>query len=89
MNSILKDTEKVKEKRNKLKEKQEFAEEKQKRLERLKERVEVERDPTRLYKMTSTWKNRVTTPRSESCGAIVGITNNIPHLAVPSWRQGV
>ncbi len=79
--------EKVRQKKYKQRREREILEEKQRRLEQQKEKVEVERDPTRLYKMTSTWKNRVNTARSESCGPV--ITNRIPHLAVPSWRQGV
>lgn len=76
------------EKREKLKAKEKEKEEKLKRLERTKEKVEVEYDPNRLYKMTSNWKNRVTTPRGESCGPILS-SARIPHLAVPSWRQNV
>jgi hypothetical protein len=79
--------EKVRQKIYKQQREQQILEEKQRRLERQKEKVEVERDPNRLYQMTSTWKNRVNTPRSESLGPV--ITNRIPHLAVPTWRQGV
>lgn len=50
-------------------------------------RVEVKRDPSRLYQPTDSWKKRVTTPRSGSCDPI--IIQNMPRLAVPSWRQNV
>lgn len=56
-------------------------------LENSRLRVEVKHDPTRLYRMTDSWKKRVTTPRSESCDPI--IIQNMPRLAVPSWRQNV
>lgn len=71
----------------KLKAKEKEQEEKEKRLERQKERVDVAYDPSRLYKPTSTWNNRVNTPRSGSCGSMA--TPRIQHLATPSWRQGL
>ncbi len=78
----------VKDKIAKSKMKELEKEEKERRLERQKEKVEVEHDPTRLYQPTSTWKNRLNTPRSGSSGPILG-TPRITHLAVPSWRQNV
>lgn len=77
----------IREKQARLKAKQREAEEKLKKLENTKERVEIDYDPSRLYQMTTAWKSRVNTPRSDSCGPI--ITPRIPHLAVPTWRQGI
>lgn len=82
----------LREKQEKLKAKEMEKEEKLRRLEQTKERVEVESDPNRLYKMTSTWKNRVNTPRRDDSGAKsdrVLTTPRITHLAVPSWRQNI
>ena len=73
----------------KLKAKEAELEEKEKRLEKIKEKVQVNRDPTRLYEMTSTWKNRLNTPRSESSGPSLMTPRMVPRLAVPTWRQGV
>ena len=73
---------------SKQKSKQQEKEEREKRLEKLKEKVEVESDRSRLYQMTSNWANRVTTPRSESCGQLF-TPRMMPHLAVPQWRQGL
>ncbi len=91
----LKDFEKVREKQEKLRAKQEALLEKEKRLEKCKEKFQVDSDPTRLYKPTSTWQNRVNTPRSESAtslssrfGSIVQ-TPRVQHLMVPTWRQGI
>lgn len=67
-------------------------------LEQTKEQVLVESDPTRVYQPTTSWRTRVTTPRSaagDSSGQRSArdapIINPVlvPHLAVPSWRQGV
>jgi len=77
----------VKERLQKTAAKEKEKEEKKMRLERQKERVEVERDPSRLYRPTSTWKNRLNTPRSNSSGALGGV--KVQHLSVPSWRQGI
>ena len=88
----LKDFEKVKEKQEKLKVRQEVVLEKEKRLERMKDKVEVEYDPDRLYKPTSTWQNRLNTPRSQTERASVNRVHSLPqvqHLMVPSWRQGI
>ena len=79
-----KDLQAVQEKLIKEKRKAMEAEQKKKQLEEFKlSEFQVEKDPTRLYKMTQTWKERLKTPRAESCGPL----NRIPHLAVPSWRQ--
>ena len=78
----------VQEKLAKSKAKELEKEEKERRLEKQKEKVDVAYDPSRLYEPTSNWKNRVNTPRSDSGGAQM-LTPRIPHLAIPSWRQGV
>lgn len=83
----------LKEKQERLKAKELEKEERLRRLEQTKERVEVESDPSRLYKLTSTWKTRVNTPRrgDESGGKSdrVLTTPRITHLAVPTWRQNI
>ena len=65
-------------------------EERLRRLEQTKELIEVENDPNRLFKMTSTWKHRVNTPRTdgEKSERVLN-TPRITHLAVPMWRQNV
>ena len=70
-----------------MKSKEREREEKERRLERQKEKIHVESDPSRLYQPTSTWKNRVNTPRSERSGPIS--TPRMQHLATPTWRKGV
>jgi hypothetical protein len=83
----------LKEKQDRLKAKELEKEERLRRLEQTKERVEVESDPNRLYKLTSTWKTRVNTPRrgdeSGSKSDRVLNTPRITHLAVPTWRQNI
>jgi hypothetical protein len=61
--------------------------EKARRLEKLKGQVDVhvERDPSRLYKLTEGWENRKKDKSSSQTGPSVGI----PKRAVPSWRSGV
>ncbi|XP_068688046.1 coiled-coil domain-containing protein 112-like [Montipora capricornis] len=62
--------------------------EKEKRLQKLKSQVEVNvsRDPFRLYKLTAGWEQR----KKEGPGTSgQGLTFNMPHRAVPSWRQGL
>ena len=88
----MKDFEKVKEKQEKLRAKQEALLEKEKRLEKCKEKFQVESDPTRLYKPTSTWQQRVNTPRSESASSLSSRfvqTPRVQHLMVPTWRKGI
>jgi hypothetical protein len=75
----------LEEKLKRLKEKESEKLLKQKRLEETKEQIQVDRDPNRLYKMTTTWKNRLTTPRTKSAGNNSNL-NEITHRAVPSWR---
>ncbi len=59
--------------------------EKLKNLEKTKEKVEVDADPTRLYKMTDVWKNRIKSPRTRTADPQI----HIPHRAVPNWRQKI
>ncbi len=68
------------------KEKELEKEERLKMLEKLKtEKIEVESDPTRLYKMTDVWKNRLKSPRIDINQPII----RIPHRAIPNWRQPI
>ncbi|XP_039272463.2 coiled-coil domain-containing protein 112-like [Styela clava] len=60
---------------------------KKKKLEKTKLKVEVERDPTRLYRMTEGWVNR-TNAQSETIATNNGVAR-MPHRAVPSWRQNL
>lgn len=67
--------------KEKEKEKQKI--ERQKRIDSAKADINIPKDPTRVYQMTSAWKQRMQTPRAESCGPVV----KTQHLAVPSWRK--
>ncbi|XP_071953020.1 coiled-coil domain-containing protein 112-like [Antedon mediterranea] len=69
------------------KQKQIAAKEKEERLHRLKETVavNVERDPTRLYRMTKGWKERTKDSGPSGNAQVL----HIPHRAVPSWRSGL
>uniref|UniRef100_A0A8D8SST5 Coiled-coil domain-containing protein 112 n=2 Tax=Cacopsylla melanoneura TaxID=428564 RepID=A0A8D8SST5_9HEMI len=58
------------------------------RLKRVKSEVKVRRDPGRVYKQTSGWKNKVCSEQDEK-GANVIFINHVPHLKVPEWRQDV
>ncbi|XP_062516857.1 coiled-coil domain-containing protein 112-like [Corticium candelabrum] len=62
-------------------------EERTKRLTKLKGQVDVhvERDPSRLYKLTEGWENRKKDNTTSHGGAVV----SLPKRAVPSWRVGV
>ncbi|XP_067667298.1 coiled-coil domain-containing protein 112-like isoform X2 [Haliotis asinina] len=61
--------------------------EKQKKMARIKQQVEmfVPRDPDRLYKPTKGWKERLKEPGPIGGGQVL----QMPHRAVPSWRQGL
>ncbi|XP_074650032.1 coiled-coil domain-containing protein 112-like [Tubulanus polymorphus] len=70
----------------KMKSKKEQEEEKQKRLEKARKKIAVPRDPSRLYRLTEGWKERQrTTELSDKTGQVY----QMPHRAVPSWRQGL
>lgn len=89
--NCFKDFEKLKEKQEKQKVKQESALEKEKRLERMKEKFEVDYDPERLYRPTSTWQTRLNTPRSQEKVSMSRVNSmpQVQHLMVPTWRQGI
>ncbi|KAM9100880.1 coiled-coil domain-containing protein 112 isoform 3-T3 [Sarcophilus harrisii] len=61
--------------------------EKERRLAKLKEKVEVNvsRDPSRLYKLTKGWEERTKERGPTGAGPLL----NIPHRAIPTWRQGL
>ncbi|XP_062985581.1 coiled-coil domain-containing protein 112 [Elgaria multicarinata webbii] len=61
--------------------------EKEKRLSKLREKVEVNvtRDPCRLYRPTKVWEERTKEIGPEGTVPLL----QIPHKAVPSWRQGL
>lgn len=78
----------LEEKQARKKEKEVEKMEKEKRLQKLKSQVEVNvsRDPSRLYKLTAGWQQR----KKEGPGAgDGGRLLQMPHRAVPSWRQGL
>lgn len=78
----------LEEKQAKIKMKEVKKMEKEKRLQKLKSQVEVNvsRDPSRLYKLTAGWEQR----KKEGPGTSGGRpTLQMPHRAVPSWRQGL
>ncbi|XP_002732619.3 coiled-coil domain-containing protein 112-like, partial [Saccoglossus kowalevskii] len=60
---------------------------KQQQLEKLKGqvKVQVQRDPSRLYKLTEGWKERQKDSESSHSGQML----HIPHRSVPSWRSGL
>lgn len=61
--------------------------EKQRRLAKLKKKVEnnVSRDPSRLYKPTKGWEERIKNLGPTGSGPLL----HIPHRAIPTWRQGL
>uniref|UniRef100_A0A8D2CSF1 Coiled-coil domain containing 112 n=1 Tax=Sciurus vulgaris TaxID=55149 RepID=A0A8D2CSF1_SCIVU len=67
--------------------KEEEKAEKQRRVAKLKEKVEnnVSRDPSRLYKPTKGWKERIKKTEPTGSGPLL----HIPHRAIPTWRQGI
>ncbi|XP_042789278.1 coiled-coil domain-containing protein 112 [Panthera leo] len=67
--------------------KEEEKAEKQRRLAKLKEKVEnnVSRDPSRLYRPTKGWEERTKKTGPTGSGPLL----QIPHRAIPTWRQGV
>ncbi|XP_041363592.1 coiled-coil domain-containing protein 112-like [Gigantopelta aegis] len=77
----------VHQKVQKEKEQKELEREKERRLERIKQQVEagVTRDPSRLIKPTQGWKQRLKEIGPSGSGPVL----QIPHRAVPSWRQGM
>ncbi|KAM8961252.1 coiled-coil domain-containing protein 112 [Pelodytes ibericus] len=61
--------------------------EKEKRLAKLKEKVQVhvDRDPSRLCKLTKGWEERYKEIGPTGSAPLL----HIPHRAVPTWRQGL
>lgn len=92
----MRDAETLREKQERERARKAEAELRQRRLEQSKEHVEVESDPTRVYQATSSWRTRVTTPRSSRSNGSKSARDApiihpgfVQHLAVPQWRQGV
>ncbi|XP_064607746.1 coiled-coil domain-containing protein 112-like [Liolophura sinensis] len=79
------DKERLEEKLRKEKLEEEKEKERQRKLERSKENIEVARDPSRLYKPTAGWRERMKDMGPSGNGPAI----NMPHRAIPSWRQGV
>ncbi|XP_073480742.1 coiled-coil domain-containing protein 112 isoform X2 [Aquarana catesbeiana] len=81
------DQRKIEEKVQEKRAKEEEAKEKEKRLEKLKEKVQVhvDRDPSRLCKLTKGWEERFKNTGPSGTTPLL----HIPHRAVPSWRQGL
>ncbi|XP_052698107.1 coiled-coil domain-containing protein 112-like isoform X2 [Crassostrea angulata] len=81
------DQRKIQEKLAKEKEKENEKIQKQKRLDRLREQVdiEVDRDPSRLLKPTAGWTSRLKDKGPSGSGPVI----QMPHRAIPSWRQGM
>ncbi|XP_053330258.1 coiled-coil domain-containing protein 112 [Spea bombifrons] len=81
------DQQKLEEKAREKRAKEEAEAEKEKRLALLKEKVEVhvERDPSRLCKLTKGWEERCREIGPTGSAPLL----HIPHRAVPTWRQGL
>ncbi|CAM4719983.1 unnamed protein product [Leuciscus chuanchicus] len=59
--------------------------ERQRTLEKLKEKVEVSRDPSRLWRRTEVWEQRMRNIGPSGSGAVPLL--HTLHRAVPAWRQ--
>ncbi|KAM4808234.1 coiled-coil domain-containing protein 112 [Rhinophrynus dorsalis] len=83
----VRDQRRLEEKAQEKKAKEEAEAEKERRLAKLKEKVHVhvDRDPSRLCKLTKGWEERC--KDIEPMGAAPLL--HIPHRAVPTWRQGL
>ncbi|XP_053556456.1 coiled-coil domain-containing protein 112 [Bombina bombina] len=81
------DQRKLEEKEKEKRAKEEEAAEKEKRLSKLKEKVQVhvDRDPSRLCKLTKGWEERCKETGPIGSAPLL----HIPHRAVPTWRQGL
>ncbi|KAM5191710.1 coiled-coil domain-containing protein 112 isoform 2-T2 [Mantella aurantiaca] len=81
------DQRKIEEKAQEKRAKEEEVKEKEKRLAKLKEKVQVQvdRDPSRLCKLTKGWEERFKNTGPTGTAPLL----HIPHRAVPSWRQGL
>ncbi|GFO13549.1 coiled-coil domain-containing protein 112-like [Plakobranchus ocellatus] len=83
----VRDMQRLSEKIEKEREKEEIKKEKERKLEALKSQVQVQvsRDPSRLLRPTSGWKERLKDKKPSGGGQII----HMPHRAIPSWRQGL
>ncbi|XP_069820689.1 coiled-coil domain-containing protein 112 isoform X2 [Dendropsophus ebraccatus] len=81
------DQQKLEEKTQEKKSKEESEREKERRLAKLKEKVQVhvDRDPSRLCKLTKGWEERCKNIGPTGSAPLL----QIPHRAVPTWRQGL
>ncbi|KAM3938973.1 coiled-coil domain-containing protein 112 [Leptodactylus fuscus] len=81
------DQQKIEEKTHEKRAKEEADKEKERRLAKLKEKVQVhvDRDPSRLCKLTKGWEERYKNIGPTGSAPLV----HIPHRAVPTWRQGL
>ncbi|XP_075710935.1 coiled-coil domain-containing protein 112 isoform X2 [Rhinoderma darwinii] len=81
------DQQKIEEKTHEKKAKEEVEKEKERRLAKLREKVQVhvDRDPSRLCKLTKGWEERCKNIGPTGSAPLV----LIPHRAVPTWRQGL
>ncbi len=52
--------------------------------------VKAKRDPTRLYQLNESAKNRLKDKSKDESALAGGLyIRAVPHLAVPSWRKGL
>ncbi|XP_040277578.1 coiled-coil domain-containing protein 112 [Bufo bufo] len=81
------DQHKIEEKTFEKRAKEEAEKEKERRLAKLKEKVQVhvDRDPSRLCKLTKGWEERYKNIGPTGSAPLA----HIPHRAVPTWRQGL
>ncbi|XP_073533243.1 coiled-coil domain-containing protein 112 [Phyllobates terribilis] len=81
------DQQKIEEKTHEKRAKEEAEKERERRLAKLKEKVHVhvDRDPSRLCKLTKGWEERCKNIGPTGSAPLA----NIPHRAVPTWRQGL
>ncbi|XP_066459180.1 coiled-coil domain-containing protein 112 isoform X2 [Eleutherodactylus coqui] len=81
------DQQKIEEKTEEKRAKEEAEKEKEKRLAKLKEKVQVhvDKDPSRLCKLTKGWEERCKNIGPTGSAPLL----QIPHRAVPTWRQGL
>ncbi|KAM9330934.1 coiled-coil domain-containing protein 112 [Gastrophryne carolinensis] len=81
------DQRKLQEKALEKRAKEEEENKKEKRLAKIKEgvQVHVDRDPSRLCKLTKGWEERCKNPGPTATAPLL----HIPHRAVPTWRQGL
>ena len=52
----------------------------------------MERDPDRLFRLTTGWEERKKASEEEGCQRVASIgisSRELPKRAVPAWRQGL